>query len=48
MKKTTIALSLSAALLAAPLTAAAESLSFGEEQTVRAMAGAMSDRPLRA
>ncbi|WP_018138856.1 MULTISPECIES: hypothetical protein [unclassified Thioalkalivibrio] len=39
MKKTTIALSLSAALLAAPLTAAAESLSFGEEQTVRAMAG---------
>lgn len=39
MNKTTLALSLSAALLAAPMISAAEPLSFGEHQQIRIMAG---------
>ncbi|WP_018877661.1 hypothetical protein [Thioalkalivibrio sp. ALE28] len=40
MKKTAMTLSLSAALLATPMLAAAEPLSFGEQQTIRSMASA--------
>lgn len=40
MKKTALSLSLSAALLATPMLAAAEPLSFGEHQTIRSMASA--------
>ncbi|WP_018861810.1 hypothetical protein [Thioalkalivibrio sp. ALJ3] len=39
MKKPTLALSLAAVLLAAPMTVAADSLSFGEQQNIRTMIG---------
>ncbi|WP_019594121.1 hypothetical protein [Thioalkalivibrio sp. ALM2T] len=40
MKKTAIALSLSVAMLASPMLASAEPLTFGEQQTIRSMASA--------